>query len=248
MAACSNADADRKAGEAVPDDMRAGMIDLCARRERTYELLARLFGSEVDAQTYESLKGASFPARTGDERIDTGYRKIASYLSGDHDDAVLQLAVDYVRVFIGHGNTAYSAAYPFESVYTSEKRLLMQEARDEILRCYAEAGLVIAPAWKEPEDHLSLELEYMQIMSRRAKEALEAKRDDEALGLVAAQRDFLCAHLTSWVPMMTSDMRRFARTDFYLGLSYLTEGFLASDRAFLKSVVSEGEEGAHEDS
>ena len=29
----------------------------------------------------------------------------------------------------------------FESVYTSEKRLLMQEARDEVLAIYRSAGL-----------------------------------------------------------------------------------------------------------
>ena len=34
--------------------------------------------------------------------------------------AITDLAVDYVRAFIGHGVDAYSAAYPFESVYTSQ--------------------------------------------------------------------------------------------------------------------------------
>lgn len=226
-----------EAASGLTEDLRNQLADLCAKRERTYELLARLFRVEIDEETYENLHEATFPAKTGNEKVDKGYRLIATYLSNDHDDAVLQLAVDFVRVFIGHGNTAYSAAYPFESVYTSEKRLLMQEARDEIMHRYAEAGLIIMPGWKDPEDHIALELEYMQIMSRRAREALEAGDDEAALQRMAAQRDFLLTHLVSWVPMMTADMRRFAKTDFYQGLSYVTEGFLAEDRNFLVHAV-----------
>ena len=196
----------------------------------------------MDEEAYESLRSGGFTAGTGSAKVDEGYRLIATYLSNDHDDAITQLAVDYARVFIGHGNTAYSAAYPFESVYTSEKRLLMQEARDEILQCYAEAGLVISPAWKDPEDHIALELEYLQIMSERAKAALESADEEEALRLVGVQRDFLLRRVTSWTPMMTADMRRFAKTDFYRGLSVLTEGFLAQDKAFLSNIVEEEEE------
>ena len=227
---------------ALPDEAKEQLAALFKKRADTYCLLARLYRVEVDEETYEELRQASFPAQTGNENLDEGYRKIATYLSSNHDDAVLQLAIDYVRIFIGHGNTAYSAAYPFESVYTSEKRLLMQEARDEIMELYAKAGLVIGGGWKDPEDHVALELEYMQIMCERAREALEAGQDSQALELVAMQRDFLLDHLVSWVPMMTTDMRRFAKTDFYQGISLVTEGFLAQDKAFLTSVIEEQEE------
>ena len=41
--------------------------------------------------------------------------------------------------------------------------------------------------------------------------------------------------------MMTADTRKFAKTDFYQGLSYLTEGFLAMDAEFLDELLSEDE-------
>jgi TorA maturation chaperone TorD len=62
-----------------------------------------------------------------------------------------------VRAFIGHGNNAYSAAYPYESVYTSEKRLMMQDARDEVLAIYRSCHLDKAASWKENEDHIAVE-------------------------------------------------------------------------------------------
>ncbi len=222
---------------ALSADDRATLVELCAQRENMYALLGRLYRREVDADFYKNLCASSFPCGTGNDDVDAGYRDIALYCAGHADDAVLDLARDFARVFIGHGNNAYAAAYPFESVYTSEKRLLMQEARDEIVGIYRQAGVEISPDWHDPEDHVALELEYMQIMARRTREALEAGNDDEALELLASQKDFLLKHLVSWTPFMVNDMLRIAQTDLYRGLARLTRGLLAQDREFLSSVV-----------
>ena len=147
-----------------------------------------------------------------------------------------------MRTFIGHGVDAFSAAYPFESVYTSEKRLLMQEARDEVLAIYRAAGLDKQDSWKEGEDHIALELEFEQILANRTVEALERGDEDEAFSLLTTQKNFLDDHLAAWAPMMTSDMRRFAKTDLYRGLAHLTDGFLSTDRAFLADVLADNDE------
>mgnify|MGYP000335071209 FL=1 len=44
---------------------------------------------------------------------------ICGYLSQADGTVLTELAVDYVRAFIGSGNDGFSAAYPYESVYTS---------------------------------------------------------------------------------------------------------------------------------
>lgn len=225
--------------EALPEEMRTALIDLCEQRALTYGLLSRLYRVEVDEAFYADLCQASFPAKTGNDLIDRGYRNIALYCAGHGKDALLDLAKDFVKVFIGHGNNAYSAAYPFESVYTSEKRLMMQEARDELLGTYAQAGLALGADWHDPEDHVALLLEYMGIMSTRTQEALAAGKDDEALGLLADQRAFLQRHLAGWVPMLAADMERFAQTDFYRGLAQLTLGYVQEDKSFLTSVIAE---------
>ncbi len=221
------------------DEARAMLLDLNKRREDMYALLSRLYMVEVDEDFYKGLCGAAFPTGTGNEDVDQGYRLIATYCASHREDALLDLARDYTRVFIGHGNNAYAAAYPFESVYTSEKRLLMQAARDDILKVYARGGLTIQEGWTDPEDHIALELEYMQIMARRTYDALKAKDDDQALELLGDQREFLHRHLVSWTPFLVKDMRRLAKTDLYQGLALLTKGLLAEDRTFLDSVIAE---------
>ena len=224
--------------ETLAEEDRAALINLCAHRESMYELLGRLFRVEVDQQLFDGLCDAAFPTGTGNDDVDAGYRRIAIYCASHRDDALLDLARDYARVFIGHGNNAYAAAYPFESVYTSEKRLLMQEARDEIVGIYRRGGLELDPGWSDPEDHVALELEYMQIMARRTREALESHDDGRALELLDDQRTFLLRHLVSWTPFLVKDMQRLAQTDLYQGLALLTKGFLAEDRRFLNSVVA----------
>lgn len=204
-----------------------------AGRARMYGLLGRLFRVEVDPLFLDQLRAMKFPAATGNDLMDTGYRALASYLSTANGATLTELAVDYVRAFIGHGIDAHSAAYPFESVYTSEKRLMMQGARDEVLAIYRSEGIDKRADWRDGEDHIALELEFMRVMALRTAAALEEGDEAGALRLEEVQRTFMADHLLRWVPTMMRDMRMFARTGLYVGLADLTEGFLREDADFL---------------
>lgn len=223
-------------------DEQASMEDLITINEQrgsTYGFLSRLYRKEIDQPLLDELRGMRFPAHTGNQAIDKGYLLIATFLSNLWENSLTDLSVDYTRVFIGYGLDAYSAAYPYESVYTSEKRLLMQDARDEVLAIYRANGLDKQKDWKENEDHIALELEFEQIMAGRTAKALQKGDEDSAIAYLTTQRNFLNGHLVSWVPMMTADMKRFAHTDLYKGLAYLTDGFLANDRVFLEDILKD---------
>lgn len=208
-------------------------------RMATYQFLSRLFRVQVDQELLDTLMTMKFPANTGNELVDEGYRLMCSYL-GKADAAVLtDLAVDYVRAFIGSGNDGFSAAYPYESVYTSPKRLMMQDARDEVLVLYHAAGLDKQESWKEGEDHIALELEFEQILIERALTALEQGEDETCLNLLLQQRTFLEDHLLAWYPMMAHDLQKFPNTDFYRGLGKLTSGYLRNDFEFLTEVLED---------
>lgn len=221
----------------LSSEEREMLIKLSEQRMATYHLLARLFRTEIDEELLEELKAMRFPVSTGNAKVDEGYRKIASYLSNTWENSVTELAVDYVRTFIGHGVDAFSAAYPFESVYTSKKRLLMQDARDEVLAVYRSVGLAKQDSWKEGEDHIALELEFEQIICSRIIDALREGDDETSFSLLEIQKTFLEDHLCAWVPMMTADAKRFAQTGLYEGLAFLTEGFLETDLEFLEELL-----------
>ncbi len=226
-------------------DFRKDLADLCDQRAANYGFLARMYRVEADAELLDSLRAMRFPASTGNATADSGYRLLTSYLGKVWDNTVTELAVDYVKTFIGNTNELDGAAFPFESVYTSEKRLLMQEARDEVLAIYRAYGLDKSLTWKEGEDHIALELEFMKILSQRTAEALRADDEDSAFTLLMTQKNFLGDHLGAWAPMLTVDMRHFARTDFYKGLADITDGFLEADGELLDDLLSEnGSESA----
>ena len=205
------------------------LVDFMTRRARTYGLLARIFRVEVDVKFLEELRHLKFPTSTGNEHVDYGYRTMYNYLKGTWEDTLLDLARDYARTFIGHGNNGRSAAYPFESVHTSEKRLLMQDARDEVLAIYRANLLKKGEEWNDCEDHIALELEFMQVMSERTAKALKEGKEDEAVEMLKTQRAFVGQHLANWVPMFVSDIKYFSQTDLYIGAGELLLGFVQTE-------------------
>ena len=219
---------------AAPEEVN--LVELMNARARSDGMLARLFREEVDLPTLRELQQMRFPQATGNAAADEGYHQLYDYLKRAWDDSVTELAIDYVSTFIGHGVNGYSAAYPYESVYTSERRLLMQEARAEVLATLRENELKRGN-WNEAEDHIALELEFMQRLSLRVLEALSDGAEDEAVAYLRISYDFLENHLVNWVPMLVADMRLHARTLFYQGLGQLTLGALREDEAVLRELL-----------
>lgn len=215
------------------------LAELNRNRAATYALLSRLFRAEVDEDLLRELHGQLYKVSTGNEKIDEGHRLFATALSDIWDNTPTELAADYMRTFFGHGYSGHSAAYPFESVYAEEHRLLMNSARDEVLALYRAAGIDKKDSWKEGEDHIALELEFMQILAERTVRAFEADDEDRAVELLRTQKSFLDDHLGAWAPLLADGMRNYSKTDFYRGLSYLLEGFVETDAEFLEEVLEE---------
>lgn len=231
---------DQAVEEAAEPQMTAeDLACLCDERAATYGFLARLYREEVDAELLEQLMATDYPVSSGNASMDAGYYALAKYLSNAWVDPLTKLSIDYTKTFLGSGIDTYSAAYPFESVYTSEKRLLMQDARDEVLAIYRSCGLDKSEAWNVGEDHLAVELEFMQVLAVRAARALRAGEQEQAFSLLNTQRNFMGDHVASWVPVFVNDVRRFSDTLFYQGLADLTQGFLEEDAALLDDLVDD---------
>ncbi len=220
--------------EATGKELVAVMRD----RARTYGMLARIFRVEADDDLVTQMRGMKFPTATGNEHVDKGYRLLFNYLSTVWEDTRLDLARDYMRTFIGHGVNGHSAAYPFESVHTSEKRLLMQEARDEVLAIYRANNLKKDESWRDCEDHIAVELEFMQVMAKRTADALLAGREDEAVEELRTQRAFVRDHLANWVPIFVHDIMQWSETDFYRGAGELLLGFVQVEGETLDDLLT----------
>ncbi len=210
-------------------------------RAATYGLLARLLGCEVDVDLLGKLCASEFPSDTGDEDVDEGSGLMSGYLAAhahDLEATRTELAVDFARLFVVRARKQTDAAYPFESVYTSEKHTTMGAARDAVRSLYRKAGLELDDSWHIGEDHIALELEFMAFLAQKSLEACEAGRDDELAGLLGQQRSFLSEHLLNWVGRFADAMARQAKTDFYRGVARYLMGYLNSDGEFLGEMAS----------
>lgn len=220
------------------------LMSVMQGRLATYGMLSRLFRKEMDEESLKSMMHMRCPINTGNTDVDTGYKLFHRYLSGAWERTLEDLARDYLRTFIGSNTTGHSAAYPNESVHTSAERMFMQDARDEVYAIYRAAGLKSDDGWQMGEDHISVELEYMRVEVQRTCDALESGDDVRASAELMRQYNFIVDHLATWVPFLTKDMLKFAETDFYRALAYLTRGFIEVDQDFLANVLSEELEAA----
>jgi len=119
---------------------KAALREILAQRESMYRLLARLYKTEADKDLLDGLGAAGFPEEDGG--LGEGFRLIADWLRyPKSEDPVTELAVDYAHTFLGAGIADGLVSYPFESVYTSPGRLVMQDAWEDVCRIYREHGL-----------------------------------------------------------------------------------------------------------
>lgn len=217
----------------VSNEEMAALFDA---RAKMYGLLAGLYRQELEFDQIDELKHAKFPVGTGNETTDKGFRLMYEYLSKAWEGSVTELKVDYSRTFIGSGVSGYSAAYPYESVYTSDRRLLGREARGEVLQYYRNNNLTKG-RWNDMEDHIALELEFMQILSGRVRDSFNDDDEEAALNDIRCQRDFIRNHLNNWLPMISGDMLKFAQTKFYQGLAMITLGYCEDDEQLLDEIL-----------
>lgn len=223
------------------------LANTLAEQGRGYGLLAHLFAREVTDELLAELRTAKYPAVTGNDRLDRGYRELCRYLNGSWERTRGELAVDYFHTFIGNTQDVEQVAFPYESVYTSPDHLLMQDARDEVLAAYRSLNVMVsedANPTNDPEDHVAFELAFLGLLGNRAADALRSGDEDGAAELLEAKRGFLRGHLLNWVPAFADDMARIAQTGFYRALADLLVGTLQTDAVLLDELLGEPASGA----
>ena len=155
---------------------REELAEVNAARKGFYEFLASMYKLELTDEQIGTLTKQDLP--TDAEYVGAGYATVKEYLRHRDSGTRQELAVDYARVFLCAGMYEQLMAPPYESVYTSEEHLLMQDARDSAVAFYLGEELGLPADNTTPEDHLSFEFQFMAKLIERAGAALDA--GDEA--------------------------------------------------------------------
>ena len=119
----------------------AELAGYCRQRTETYELFARIIDREVNDDA-RAMVLAACEGLPEEADVTRGLRGMAAALTRFDADFANDLACDYARTFLAAGIYEGTAAVPYESVYTSETHLLMQEARDEVRAIFRAARVM----------------------------------------------------------------------------------------------------------
>lgn len=194
-------------------------------RELSYRLFSSLFGGEV---TIDFLREAS---HLDSELQGPLGAYFASLDESQLEEQARKAAAEYARLFL---NMSAHPVVLFESVYTSPKRLLMQEARDEVRAAYHDQGLSLAQGKNLPEDHLSFELEFMAQLCAKEAACKEAGDESGARAARLTQAEFLSEHLFHWVFEVCDEIAQKAKTELYQNLGRALEEFMSYERALIQ--------------
>lgn len=217
-------------------------------RAGVYRVLASLFFKELTDEQLDNIKQLDFTAFEGmDPLFAEGCADMSEYLSKKNTATRSLLACDYSGAILGAGYHDERRATPFESVFTSSRGLLMQEARDEVYKTLLRAQLEVNENLHIPEDHLSFMFEYLAVMADRCNEALEAGNLAEALENLEHQQQFHREHLLNWIDVYCDTLADCAETGFYVGVSKMTRSFVHLDEELLQDLIDAVAEEAGEE-
>lgn len=209
-------------------------IEVLGARAYAYQVLHSLFGTHpTEAQlsvlrdpiTREAFEvvGSSEAYRAA---VDAFLAAIPTEFSDD-------LESEYTRLFEGPGELR---AAPWESVYRSNQRLVFTEETIEVRKAYLAQGYIPRQFPHMPDDHVSLECDFMNRLAIRASEDLYA---GNAMGSDKAQADslaFLKAHLGLWASAYADAMNG-GEEVFYPAAAKLLAEFVREDIKLLESLA-----------
>lgn len=219
-------------------------------RRAMYAFLSRMFERELSLDLLEELSDKKSPIadpgslrELDDPRLKKGFETMGNYLraaSQRSPNAVkLELDVEYANLFLG---VKRKPAHPSESIYLSKEQSMYQEPRDRVLSIYWKAGIDKKKEYTEPEDHIAVELQFMEYLCRKLVEALRGGEAREATRYLKIQEEFVNDHLARWVPRLAADVLESGELDFYRGVALVTDAFVALDKEAIPACLKELEE------
>jgi TorA maturation chaperone TorD len=207
-------------------------------RAAIYSFLSRGFKKEVDSRflqnvgTIEPTLGLLSRSQTGSELIEA-HKLLAEFADASKDlgdekkDALLtSLAAEYAGLFLGMGP---KPVHPVESVYLGGAHLLYEQPYHEVVQVYKNLGYEKDKNFKEPEDHVAVEFDFMANLCKWTSKTLDDGDVDTAIRYLSLQKEFLKNHMTRWVPALCQELSKTANSSFYKALAHLANGFVAMD-------------------
>jgi anaerobic selenocysteine-containing dehydrogenase/TorA maturation chaperone TorD len=203
---------------------------LAQERAKVYQFLSLLYHDEISLGLMRKMSSSAF--QNAVEAFSTtcsisdlisGLKKVADYSKGTEPEALCKsLRYEYADIFL---NAGVNPVFPYEAVYASREPVVLGESVFSVRRAYRKGGVHKLEAYKDLDDHIAVELEFLRYLLEQSLKKPENPQD-----LQKVYFDFLRDHLMGWVIEFCAVLSNSAQSDFYRGMAELTMGFLFHER------------------
>lgn len=234
----------------IDGDEALPLAELARLREETYHLLSMAL-LYPDEQRLALVAAAARALRSGAAALNrftffVAWRRFRSLLEDVDERAPERVGEQYVALFMAAVRGA--PCPPYESAYRDADVSPAGWVLAELDAEYARAGLELADDATEPPDHVSMQLEFMALLSGREAEAWEdgatvSHPGSDVRRLQRQQHEFLQRHLCSWFPAFAAGVATADPGGFYTQLTEAANLFVAHDRDLLGALLALADSG-----
>lgn len=217
--------------------------ELAVARRDLYRFLSAAFLAEPNPEFLARLRDDSLQAALAEwfsAEVVEAFRGVSEAMGAEGFAASARR--EFTNLFLVPGGP-YVA--PYESVFRDTREiegrevsgLLMGPSALDVQQWYRLAALEISRDFKELPDHIGLEFHYLAYLCDREQAFGDAGDSAKQIRARQMQRDFLRAHVLSWLGDLADKIRAKATLPLYPAIASLAVEFCQHELAALESVL-----------
>ena len=206
--------------------MELAMIENMKDERYLISLLKHVFWAEPTQELLTQLLEGKTVEEVSD--VDRGLNMLLKAVAANRDRIAAyaeDLAVEFTRLFIG---PMKPPAVPFSSMYLDNTGALMTEITIDVRKRYLSAGMAVKDLYSLPDDHIAVELEFLNYLTEKCVDAFSAGDQETASRLFETMEEFTREHFSRWVPQFAQKVIDTAENDFYRGAGHILLAFARS--------------------
>jgi len=206
--------------------------DHALQRSNLYGFLSLVYNRELTAETIREIKKPDLRKALSELNIQFG----EDFFNKPEEELLLNLTIEYARLFIGPGRHVS----PHESVHREDKEskgLLWGESTVEVKEIIEGTGLEYKADYQGIPDHISIELEFMQCLTKYEHETWEGGNREKAARCLEYEKRFLESHLDKWVFLFCDRVIEETRLPFYREIARITREYISLEKRYLNDLL-----------
>ena len=224
-------------------DDAPNLAEMALARRDLYRFLSAAFLAEPGPDFLAHLHDESFQAALAEwfsPTVVENFQRVAEAM--DAEGLSKSARLEFTNLFLVPGGHHIA---PYESVFRDTREiegreisgLLMGQSAMDVQQWYRLAALEINGDFKELPDHIGLEFHYLAYLCDREQAFGDTGDSAKQTRAREMQRDFLKAHVLSWLGDLAEKIRAKAALPLYPAIASLALEFCQNDLATVESVV-----------